>query len=853
MIAAPLLAAQVGQHDRTVIGFLASDEPYTVRRFLAEHASGTGREGATVRLPQLYDYFFASGRTTLLASANASRWIEIDTRLSEAHGLPDEDLQVLKTVGLLNLIDSSGALRASADMVLFALSDPVHASDEAARKQLLTRLTDLVDRGFLVYREFSDEYRVWQGSDVDLRARIDEIRERCDDHTVVKMLSKHLPAAVVAGGHSQRTGMLRHFVTSATESDTSQVEGPCVDDAADGLLIFHFGTKEDLPRVNSPLPAVAGVTDRPEIVLEAGRHLLALEELQEDKTLDSVARREISERAGQARAELAAALTEAFAPSRPGVRWYLLPTDGANTSNSSLDRLEGRSLAAIVSAACDRVYQHTPKIRNEMLGRHQLTSQGAKARRELMTAMLTHPGEKALGITGYGPERAMYEGVVAYLGLHRLAEDNADASGETLVEFQYAAPDTSSSLYPAWRALCDALTHAENETSLEEIFRLLMAPPFGIKAGVVPIVVVAALILAADEVAVFEEGTYQPRLTPDLLERLVKTPDRFSVKSVPVNKGQRKLVLDKLASALQVNASVPRASKVRNPALLAVARALLDRVRVLTPYVLRTKRLTVEAIAVREALITARDPDELVFFALPSALGLAAITADARRDERAADEYVTLLMGALHEIGAADKNLRSEVINILAKEFSLPADLPTLRRDLAARARGFADVLLEPNLKGLINLALNDTLPDEDWLDPVVVRIINTGLADWTDDHVKQFAVRTRELARSLDRVSYLYQSARLADAGQPFDAQLVTLTDPDGHESRTLVYVPHDIRDAAGALANEILEKATRELGAGGGRILLAALAQALMAPEAASDAEDTRTSHDSLKKVIS
>ena len=182
-----------------------------------------------MRLPQLYDYFFASGRTTMLASANASRWIEIDLILSQAHGLDEQDLQILKTVGLLNLIDTSGALRASPGMVLFALTDPVNDDDDVARKALLTRLENLAERGFLVYREFSDEYRIWQGTDIDLRARISEARERCDDHAVVKMLAGQLPAAVVAGRHSQRTGMLRHFITAATDPGTDVINGPAVE------------------------------------------------------------------------------------------------------------------------------------------------------------------------------------------------------------------------------------------------------------------------------------------------------------------------------------------------------------------------------------------------------------------------------------------------------------------------------------------------------------------------------------------------------------------------------------------------------------------------------------------------
>jgi hypothetical protein len=79
------------------------------------------------------------------------------------------------------------------------------------------------------------------------------------------------------------------------------------------------------------------------------------------------------------------------------------------------DRLEGqRSLSALVSVACDRAYNSTPLIRNEMLGRHTLTSQGAKARRVLIELCLTEGAKPRLGMDHYGPERAMYGGVLHY-------------------------------------------------------------------------------------------------------------------------------------------------------------------------------------------------------------------------------------------------------------------------------------------------------------------------------------------------------------------------------------------------------------------------------------------------------
>jgi hypothetical protein len=839
-VAAPLLAAQIGQHDRTLTGFLASDEPHTIQRFLTDKSAASTRQATTVRLPQLYDYFFASGRTTMLASANAGRWIEIDLILSQAHGLRDSDLQILKTVALLNLIDASGALRASPGLVLFALSDPAD-DDDIARKALLGRLDALVERGFLVYREFSDEYRIWQGTDVDLPARISEIRERCDDHAVVKLLSSHLPGAVVAGRHSQRTGMLRHFITAATDPGTGLVNGPAVDDPADGILIFHFGTKHDLPMIKSPLPAVAGITGNARAVLDAGRELLALNELLSADILDAVARREINERVGQAQTELAVAMAEAFSPTQPATRWYLLGTAGSEYAGQWGDAarnlpLDGRSLAGIVSAACEIAYPHTPHIRNEMLGRHHLTSQGAKARRELLTAMLTHPASARLDIDGYGPERAMYEGVLAYLGLHGPNADDSAAGGAP-TRYRFTEPGRDCTLAPAWTALHAALARADKECPADELFRLLMAPPYGVKAGVVPVIVVAALILASDDVAMFEEGTYQPSLTPNLIERLTKAPNRYSVKYVPVNEGQRHIVLGMLATELGVDSIAGHPSASRNPALLAITRELLNHVRSLTSYAARTRRLSAHAVRVREALAAARDPDDLIFTALPIALGLEAIPASGTPDEAVAARYASGLAAALQEINAADAGLRAEVARILAHEFHLPGDLPSLRRTLAARAAGFADSVLEPDLRGFIALALNDSLADEDWLDPVAVRITRAGLASWTDDHPRHFADTARKLASALDRLSHLYRATNHEDDSSENEIQLVTVTSHDGNEERILVHVPRSIRDTAVSLAAKVTEDAEHELGPGGSRILLAALAEALAAARVPTD----------------
>ncbi|MFZ0271673.1 MAG: hypothetical protein WAL34_07470, partial [Acidobacteriaceae bacterium] len=499
------------------------------------------------------------------------------------------------------------------------------------------------------------------------------------------------------------------------------------------ILIFHFGNQHDLPEVRSLLPAVAGTSETAADVLDAGRELIALNELLSSDDLDAVARREIAERAGQARAELAAAVAWAFSPGQPGARWQLLNANGADGAARALT---ARSLAGIVSAACEVAYPHTPHVRNEMLGRHQLTSQGAKARRELITAMLTRPSSATLGITGYGPERAIYDGVVAYLGLHKAGAGHL-AAGDEPDEPHYADPAEDATLAAAWAALRAHLTQATQERPIDRLFELLMAPPYGVKAGVVPVIIAAALIMAHDEVAVFEEGTYQPSLTPDLMERLIKTPDRYSVKYVPANDGQRRLVLEEVAAQLGITGTSHPSSSSRNTALLAITRELLNQVRGLSAYAARTYRVSDRAIAVRGALTAARDPDDLLFAALPQALGLHPIPVGADSDQDLAAAYASRLSDTLSEIRTADDALRTEVAGILAREFRLPGDIPALRSTLAIRTAAFTNAVQEPELRGFISLALNDGLSDDEWLDPVAVRIIRVGLANWTDSHLR--------------------------------------------------------------------------------------------------------------------
>jgi hypothetical protein len=350
---------------------------------------------------------------------------------------------------------------------------------------------------------------------------------------------------------------------------------------------------------------------------------------------------------------------------------------------------------------------------------------------------------------------------------------------------------------------------------------------------------VTALILRGSDVALFEEGNYCPRLTPEIIERLLTDtgPQRFAIKSVPIGEGQRSLVVTGLATSLSVD--TPRSRTARNPQLLAVTRAMLERIMVLTPYARHTRRLSSEALKVRQVLSTATDPDELVFNDLPRALGLDPIPAAAPNNKKTADSYVARLTRALNDISDASAVLRQDVVTAIGQAFGISGHLGQLRASLTEALGGFANASLEIDLQGFVSRVLNTSLPDEDWLDPIIIRLTNKALGDWTDQDIENFPLRVKEMARRLDRVSHLYQ-AQEAPASQPqtvepkkIDTHLLTLTTPQGTEARTLIHVPKQSRDAAKALAVSVIGQAEQQLGPGGARILLAALAEQLAATD--------------------
>ncbi|MBL3529728.1 MAG: hypothetical protein JMN27_18775 [gamma proteobacterium endosymbiont of Lamellibrachia anaximandri] len=208
---------------------------------------------------------------------------------------------------------------------------------------------------------------------------------------------------------------------------------------------------------------------------ETTAEVLALEEIQktaQELNSDPVAQREFKDRYNAAVAkeeELLDRLT-----SEPQInRWYWKTKILAVKSK--------RSLQEELSRVLNAVYCKSPVFKNELINRDKPSSQANAAKNKLAIAMFNNEVEADLGIDKFPPEKAIYRACLRETKMHVLGVD-----GDWVFQGPKSArkSDDPCNIYPVWQRIDAFLDGTEQQAkSLIELNLELMAPPYGIKGG----------------------------------------------------------------------------------------------------------------------------------------------------------------------------------------------------------------------------------------------------------------------------------------------------------------------------------------------------------------------------------
>jgi hypothetical protein len=195
-----------GQNERSLFSFLQSSEPYGLQAFSSQLPLQDAR---LYRIHDFYDYVRANLSHSINLSSTQTHWMTVESIVSSYVTDEISELQVLKTIGMLNLLNANDLLPTESIVV-----QAVAGTQDDLRSRATHTIDTLKDGKRILYdRGIAGGLCLWPHSSVDLDSAykdagraigsIDKVSERIQAYLE--------PRPIVARRHYIETGNLRHF------------------------------------------------------------------------------------------------------------------------------------------------------------------------------------------------------------------------------------------------------------------------------------------------------------------------------------------------------------------------------------------------------------------------------------------------------------------------------------------------------------------------------------------------------------------------------------------------------------------------------------------------------------------
>jgi hypothetical protein len=788
----PALCQKYAQNDRSLFTFLTGSEPFSLSSFIQiHHLILSNKKGSlsSLKLHDVYDYFVESVGIT--SQPKYSRWIEIQSRILEASRQSSDEIKVLKTIGVLNLVSNP---KASMEVVILAMCNNPDLVDE---RDYWKRIIDsLLKKSFVTWRERIDEIRIWEGSDFDVEEAVKFEIERLGKTSIANILNKIYPLRpVVAQRHSYQTGTLRYFECQYVDLGTDMDRISCQDSTSDGKILYWVEPHELISGIPQTTiegkPVVFISSENIEAFQQALLDYTALKKVTTETTQltsDGVARKEVRHRLIASKRLLDQLFQKTYDVSSPSV-FCQINREIKSFNSESQFNFE-------LSEVLNNTYQKGLLFWNELINRRKLSSNAVKARRELMEAMLRYEAEENLGLKGYGPEVSIYRSLLLTSGIHH------EANGK----WQFTDPYPDSGIADVWHEIENYLTQAVDSTKpLNVLIETLQAVPYGVKEGLLPILITAVLLKHSDDIGLYYKDKYLPTIEPEQLDFLTRFPDRFAIKYFKIEGIQAEFFK---AIEEVFESSTLKNERLRNTTLLGIVSPLIKFVKSLPQYTLQTKELSGGAISIREAVLKMTEPDQMLFVDLPVACGFERIDKDAH-DKRDVKAFKAKLIQGLLELQNAYSILLEKCQNKLYDGLKVVGDKKSIRENLRVRANHLYGKVIEKKVSSFVRAAVDAKSVNQQWLESLVMVIADKPARSWKDEDFLKFEINLTDLARRFKNIEAI-QSELVSTQHEGFDALRVTLTKSNGNEINKMVWLDHAMKREVESMADKFFEDST-------------------------------------------
>lgn len=786
-----------GQNERSLFSFLLSNEPFGLQEYSEKNVI---KNGGFYRLHNLYDYIRFNFGYKLSSQNYRSYWNHIQSMIDSFATNSELELNVLKTVGVINLINQNDLL-ASVETITLSLKDSKY------NKEDISNALDILHkkRHVLYHRGVAGGYCLWPHTSVDLDQVIEKAKKAIGTtKNISRVIKEHVdPTPLVARRHYIQTGNLRHFdVFYCSVFDLSSTVKKSIEGNLNAIIIPLCETMVERSDALSFVKQATELKLKPNILIAIPPYLNALSglifeaqkwqwisrnvpELADDRFTRTEVERQIDFTRSALLKQINTYIGLRQYTGQIDLEWY--------QQGNQLTINTGRELLSKLSELCDAFYTKAPIIKNELINRTSLSSAAAAARIRLIERMINDSDKPFLGMdpNKKPPEMSAYLSILKQSNLHQKKEGI----------WTITLPDENQDicrLLPAFEKIKSILKGTpDNKIQISYILSELQNRPYGVREGIIPILLAAFKIIYEHEIAFYENGSFARVMGAEEFLRLIKAPETFEIQYCKIE-GVRTDLYHKLTSALGF-----ASKKTHDPELLDIVQPLCVFVANLPPYVHNTKLLSKEALMVRDIILSAQEPIKLLFYDLPKACGIEAFKIDTEISIATVNKFVGTLKNSINELKMSYQTLNERLKKQILETFMSGDPLKIFRKSIAERAEMLAIKIGEPKLKAFCLRLMDENLPEFEWIESIASYLVSKPPDKWKDDDETLFNHEIYEYVARFFRVeSTLFsEEDKISNSiGMRF-----SLTRSDGNEKENVIYLNQSETQKVEELQKEI------------------------------------------------
>ena len=777
-----------GQNERSLFSFFQSSEPFGLQVYASQHSLKNSR---LYRIHDFYDYVRANLSYSSNLTSMQTHWNVINSVISSYISSDRLEVEVLKTVGMLNLLNANDLLPTEA-LVVRAVARKTREYSHQRVKDAINALKH--EKRVLYDRGISGGLCLWPHTSVDLNAAYKDAERAVGDiQRVSERIKTYLDLRpIVARRHYIQTGNLRHFEIQYLPASEFEGFTPQLRDSADGAIIIvlcdslqehqqalqeaqtskFIDCQQLLIAIPPPLAGVVGYL-RDFLCWEwVGKNTLEL-------NADRYASEEVSRQRDAAHIRLKNRIADLIdLRGHSGDMKFNWFYEGKPLSIST-----GKHLLQHLSDVCGRVFPQSPNVQNELINRQNLSSAASGARIRLIKAMLERESQPNLGM----PENQRPPEMSMYLSILRQGEIHV--KGEKTWYIQEPPPDADlCNVLPVLKRIEVILkSGVDNKIPVTELFADLKKPPFGIREGLIPLLLAIYFVAHRQDIAIFEDGTFLREVRGDDFYRLIRAPEYFEIQHSAIE-GIRAPVFDRVIKVL----GIQRASNEQDSRILDVVQPLCTFVVDQLPeYVHNTRKLSQQAMAVRDLLMSAGEPAPLLFRDLPIACGHLSFDVTEPIDEKRIQDFAESLKRYLGELKDTYTELLERLKFCIFDAFDIKSSASQGRRLLEERAGALLVSVTESNLKAFCIRLSDSKHSDTKWIESVASFVTSNPPSYWIDSDEHKFQHELAALASRFKHVESMY----IGSEGIPKRSTAIRLsiTHTDGKERSKVLYPSHE------------------------------------------------------------